>query len=225
MTCVIIDDEPLAIKVLEKYLGDMPDYRLLKTFTQPLDAATFLRKQSVDLLFLDINMPDLNGLSLLRTLDSPPLTILTTAYPEYGAESYEFDVVDYLLKPISLERFLKALGKAENRRTKAPSIGDPGTLTVKADRKIYRIPHEDIYYLQAYGDYVRIITAQQNYLPKTTLSELENRLPQPAFFRVHRTYLVNRQHVSYLEGNHLQVGEDQIPVSKAYRESVLQWIS
>jgi len=222
MTCLVIDDEPLAIKILEKYLQDQPDWTLVKTFSDPMAGLHFLRKQTVDLLFLDINMPDLSGLHLLRTLPHPPLTILTTAYPEYAVESYEFEVVDYLLKPFSLPRFLQALQKAESRLQ--PTPGHDQFLSVRADRKLHRLPHEDIYVLQAFGDYVKINTREGTLAPKTTLSELEQRLPGPPFMRVHRAWIVNRNYVEYLEGNQVMVQQTAVPVSKAYREEVVRWL-
>jgi len=222
MTCLVIDDEPLAIKILEKYLQDQPDWALVNTFTDPMAGLHFLRKQAVDLLFLDINMPELTGLNLLRTLPDPPLTILTTAYPEYAVESYEFEVVDYLLKPFSLPRFLQALQKAESRIQSAPTPEQ--FLSVRADRKLHRLPYADIYMLQAFGDYVKINTREGILVPKATLSELEERLPVPPFMRVHRAWIVNRHYVDYLEGNQVMVQQTAVPVSKAYREEVVRWL-
>ena len=182
----------------------------------------FLRKQPVDLLFLDINMPDLTGMNLLRTLPDPPLTVLTTAYPEYALESYEFEVADYLLKPFSLPRFLQALQKAESR-IQAKSTTEQ-FLSVRADRKLHRLPYEDIFVLQAFGDYVKIFTRDGTLAPKATLSELEQRLPVPPFMRVHRAWIVNRHYVDYLEGNQVMVQQTAVPVSKAYREEVVRWL-
>lgn len=222
MTCLVIDDEPLAIKILEKYLRDQPDWELVNTFTNPLAGLHFLRKQAVDLLFLDINMPDLTGLNLLRTLSHQPLTVLTTAYSEYAVESYEFEVVDYLLKPFSLPRFLQALQKAESRLQTQPMQNQ--FLSVRADRKLHRLPYEDIYALQAFGDYVKINTREGTLAPKATLSELEQRLPSPPFMRVHRAWIVNRHYVEYLEGNQVMVQQTAVPVSKAFREEVVRWL-
>lgn len=222
MTCIAIDDEPLAIKVLEKYLNPLTDWSLVATFTDPLEGMQHLQKHPIDLLFLDIQMPELSGIGLLKTLHQPPLTVLTTAFPDYAVESYELDVVDYLLKPFSLERLLQSLQKVKTRLYE--TTNEQPFLSIKADRKIYRIPTSDVLYLQAFGDYVKIITPNGQYVPKTTLSELENRLPSPPFIRVHRAFLVNRVHLEYLEGNQVFIRGQSIPVSKAYREEIIQWL-
>ena len=223
MTCLLIDDEPLALKVLEKYLAELPDWEIVGTFTQPTAALAFLRKQPVDVLFLDINMPDLSELNLVRALPTPPLVILTTAYPEYAVESYELDVVDYLLKPFALERFLQATARAEKRCQEAGDTGEPVVL-LRADRRVHRVPIAQISHVQAYGDYLRVYTTEGQLLPKMTLTELEELLPAPTFKRVHRTWLVNRSYVAYLEGNHLMVNDELIPISKSHRAAVMEWV-
>lgn len=222
MTCVVIDDEQLAIKVLEKYLTPLPDWHLTASFTEPLEGLSYLQNHPIDLLFLDIQMPALTGISLLKALTNPPPTILTTAYPEYAVESYELEVVDYLLKPFSLERVLQSLQKVKSRVSVLTKEQD--FLSIKADRKIFRIPIQDILVMQAFGDYVKIITQQGQFVPKTTLSDLEKRLPIPPFMRVHRTWIVNRSKIEFMEGNQLFLGKHSIPVSKAYRDQVLQWL-
>lgn len=228
LTCLVVDDEPLALRVLEKYIGSTPFLELRASFTNPLEAMAFLQGQAVDLLFLDINMPELSGLSLVRALAQPPAVIFTTAYPEFAVEGFELDAADYLVKPFSRERFLKAVAKAslliEARRApgSAPSEKNAADhLLVRADRKLYRVRFEHIRYLQAYGDYVKIATSEQTLAPKEKLSTLEQQLPTALFQRVHRSFIVNLDQIEYLEGNHLRVAGQLIPVAAGYREELM----
>ena len=226
INCLIIDDEPLAINILERYISEVPYMHTVGSFDNPLEALRFLQRESVDLIFLDIHMPELSGIKLAKALPEPPLLIFTTAYPEYAVEGFELDATDYLVKPFSRERFLKAVQKAGKQLgQEQPSHADPGFLTLKADRKIFRIAHEDILFAQAYGDYVKLQTSSQQLTPKITLARLLQQLPQEQFLRVHRSYLIAWQKVSYMEGNQLKIGETLIPVGQQYREAVLQRFS
>lgn len=218
MNCIIIDDEPLAIKVIEKYLEQVSDVDCLTTFDDPLKALQFLSQYPVDLLFLDINMPDLTGLGLLRLLKQDVMVIFTTAYAEYAVESYEYQAVDYLLKPFGLDRFLLAIEKARTRHSDSP-ISDE-VLILKADRKIYRIPYADLLFLEAYGDYVKVHTNEQIIVPKIRLNQLEAALPAPLFIRTHRAFLVNTSKVGIIEGNQLSIQNHTIPVSRQHKEMV-----
>ena len=225
--CIIVDDEPLAIKVLEKYIVEVAQLQLMSTFSNPIEASAFLQSQEVDLLFLDINMPKISGISLLKTLPSPPLVIFTTAYPEYAVEGFELEALDYLLKPFSLERFVKAINKATHQleiNQKLQSIEKkelPGNLIIKADRKLYPLPFPKITYLQAYGDYVKVHTKEKTYLPKETLQNLEKRLPSEHFIRIHRSFLIALKAIQYIEGNHVTIDGQIIPIGNAYKEPLL----
>lgn len=222
ISCIIIDDEPLAIKILEKYIAAIPYLQLKQSFGNPLEAMRYLQKEPIDLIFLDINMPELSGISLVKTLLHPPLVIFTTAFPEHAVEGFELAAVDYLVKPFSKERCLKAIHKAGlqlGHSLHPPSHGNH--LTIKADKKIYRIPFEEILLCQAYGDYVKIITTDKQLLPKTTLANLSQQLPESLFLRVHRSYLVAWNKVNYLEGNQLKIGQLLVPIGQQYREAVL----
>ena len=183
-----------------------------------------MQKEQVDVIFLDINMPEINGLSLLNLVENPPMVVFTTAYPEYAVPSYEYDAVDYLLKPFSLERFLKACQKVRERYVKSSVIQEEPILNIKADRKIHRLAWRDIFYLQAYGDYVKIKTKDGWIVPKARLIELETMLPPGQYLRTHRAYIVNPTHVKLLEGNQLLISKDHIPISKSHREQVLQFL-
>lgn len=221
--CLIIDDEPLAIKVLKKYFMADTDLELLATFTDALAALDFLKHQQVDLLFLDINMPTLDGLAFLSLLEDPPMVIFTTAYAEYAVKSYEYAAVDYLLKPFGLPRFLKAIQKVKQQA--AATVTPETFFTVRADRKTYRIPYQDTLFLEAYGDYVKIHTSKEVLVPKIKLSTLQNKLPQPPFLKTHRAYIINTNKVDFLEGNQLAIEEYKVPISKSFREVVLQFLN
>lgn len=220
MRCYIVDDEPLAIRILEKYIAKSRALELLGSTTEPLEALAFLQANKVDLLFLDINMPELSGIGLARVLAKPPLLIFTTAYPEYAVKGFELEALDYLVKPIDFERFAKAIQKAAHRLEASPNE-QPTHLVVKADRRLYNIKLDDIQYLEAYGDYVKIHLTDQVIVPKETLQSIEERLPQNRFLRVHRSYLVALDKIQFLEGNLLFVGDAKIPVGQSYREALL----
>lgn len=217
-TCFIVDDEPLAIRVLEKYVSQTPTLKLLGTATSALEALNALQNQRVDLLFLDINMPALSGISLARTLVQPPLLVFTTAYPEFAVEGFELEALDYLVKPFSFERFLKAVNKTAARLDTKESTH----LVVKADRRLYHIRLERIQFMEAYGDYVKIYTDDQLIMPKETLNSIEERLPSEQFLRIHRSYLVATDRIEFMEGNLLQIGKHKIPVGQSFREILLE---
>lgn len=221
--CFLLDDEPPALRVLEKYLDGLPFVEVVGSENDPFAAMARLQTISVDLLFLDINMPGLSGVDLIRTLSRPPLVIFTTAYPEFAVEGFELEAVDYLVKPIARERFLKAVNRAFRLFSASADTESVSSdhLLIKADRKLHRAPLGDVLFLQAYGDYVKIVCKNQNFLPKETLRELAQKLPKQHFLQVHRSYIVNLHHVSYIEGNHLKVSGHTIPVSATYKSNLL----
>ncbi len=223
ITCFIIDDEPPAVKVLERYTGQYPQLKLLGSATDAIEGLQRVQESKPQLLFLDINMPKLSGISLLRSLPHPPEVIFTTAYPEYALEGFELEAVDYLLKPFSFERFLKAVNKC--RRLLNADVGreeQPAHLLLSAGRKLFRIALEDILYLEAYGDYVKVYTSQGMYLPKTTLNALEEQLPEGRFVRVHRSFLIALNQIRYIEGNQLVIAKEKLPIGRSYKEKLLR---
>lgn len=169
-------------------------------------------------------MPEIDGLSLLNILERPPMVIFTTAYPEYAVPSYDYDAVDYLLKPFSLERFLKACQKAKDRLATQAPHQEEAILNIKADRKIHRLAWSDIRYLQAYGDYVKIKTQKGWIVPKAKLQDLEALLPPGLYLRTHRAFVVNPKHIQLLEGNQLVIDEESIPISKSHKEKVHRFL-
>lgn len=226
--CYIVDDEPIAIDILVTYLQRLELYTVKGAFTNPVKAFEALRQESVDLLFLDIQMPELTGLELLKSLRRRPEVILTTAYREFALEGFELDAVDYLLKPISFDRFLKSLDKFQarigSRQTKAPGLqtndDEPAHLFVRADRKNIKVYLHEILYLESLKDYVRIVTANSKILTKETLTHFEENLPAERFLRVHRSFLVARDKISAFSADGLEIGKAAIPVGRLYKLSV-----
>jgi len=217
--CLIVDDEPSAQELLKQYVADTPQLELVDTCDDALEARERLGEEPVDLLLLDINMPKLSGIGLLRSISDPPAVILTTAYDEYALEGYELDVVDYLLKPFSFERFLKAISKVEERLNVRINGGSEYML-VKADRKTYKVNLNDILYIESMGDYVTIVTRSKRLTAYHTLKNLESELPGDRFLRIHKSYIIALPKVEYLEGNSVGIADEKIPVGTTYRERV-----
>ncbi len=224
INCIIVDDEPLSRRVIQKYLKDLPFLNLMASCSHAFEAMEVLQKEPIDLIFLDINMPRLSGINFAKTLSNPPLIIFTTAYPEFAVEGFELEAVDYLLKPFSQERFLKAVNKAskilENKQLETAS-NDPDFLLIKADKKLYKLKFEEILYLQAYGDYVKVFTPEKVLLTKERLSNLENNLPENRFQKIHRSYIVSMDAIQFLEGNQVKINDILLPVSSTYRAELL----
>lgn len=212
--CLIIEDEPVAREILRQYITDAPDLVLSGECEDAISALAFLKETEVDVLFLDVNMPKLSGISFLKSLDKAPQVILTTAYSEYALEGYELDVVDYLLKPFSFERFLKATNKLTNSNNTSPQ---DVSITVKADGKTYRINTVDILFVEAMGDYVTLHTESQKLTFNTSLKAFYDQLNDSAFVRVHKSYFVNLRKIDFVEGNQIQIGKNTIPVGNAYK--------
>ncbi len=224
INCIIVDDEPLSRRVIEKYLKDLPHLNLLASCSHAFEAMEILQKEHVDLMFLDINMPKLSGINFAKTLSNPPLIVFTTAYPEYAVEGFELEAVDYLLKPFSQERFLKAVNKVSKQLANIETLKRPNEtsfLIVKADKKLYKLNFDDILYLQAYGDYVKIFTSKKTLLTKERLSNLEASLPKNLFHKIHRSYIISLNAISFLEGNQVKINETLLPISNSNRAGLL----
>lgn len=220
--CLIIDDEPLARKILVEYLDELPDFHLVAECQDALEAQEILSNRSVDLLFLDIAMPEVSGMQLIKSLKSPPLVIFTTAYSEFAVEAFEVNAFDYLVKPINLDRFLVSINKVRKKLYHSRnSSAEDHWVNIREGRRIYHVNTDDIIYLQAYGDYVRIFLKDQTLMPKEKLMVLREQLPEN-FLQVHRSYIVNLAEIKFLEGNLLQVATYKIPVSDSYRNHLLE---
>ncbi|UHG93752.1 LytR/AlgR family response regulator transcription factor [Spirosoma oryzicola] len=222
---LIIDDEQAAHYVLQHYIGQVDQLELVGNCYDALEAINFLHRQPVDLLFLDINMPQITGLQLLQTLAHPPRVILTTAYSEFALESYEYGVVDYLLKPIEFARFLKAVDKVvatkPEEETPRANLPTPGSLVIKVDGDWVRLAYGKLLYGQSWGNYIKLFTPEQVYVTALTMSELEQRLPVDRFIRIHKSYLVSLDKVRRLSGNEVFIGETALPVGLTYRRELV----
>lgn len=227
LRCLLIDDEPAAHYVLQHYIEQVDQLTVVGDCYDALEAINFLHRQPVDLLFLDINMPQINGLQLLQTLVNPPRVILTTAYSEFALESYDYGVVDYLLKPIEFPRFLKAIDKVVTTAeadgpAATPSIVAEQSLVVKVDADWVRIAYGDLTYIQSWGNYVKLFTAQRTYLTSATMTEVERRLPSDQFMRIHKSYLVCLAKIRRMSGNEVFIGEAALPVGITYRRELIE---
>jgi len=217
--CLIIDDEPAARSILKTYIEDCPDTDVAGECHDALQARKWMNSHSADLLFVDINMPKLSGLSFIKTLKDPPQIILSTAYSEHGVDAFELGVTDYLLKPFSFERFLKAVDKVKINFENS-NINDPA-ISVKADGKLYRILFENILFIESQGDYVTLHSNDNKLTFHHSLKELLNVLPGDQFIRTHRSYIVSLAKIEYLEGNRLKIRDNYIPIGKSYKEDFL----
>ncbi|WP_245590629.1 LytR/AlgR family response regulator transcription factor [Adhaeribacter aquaticus] len=231
MNCLVVEDEPLARNLLVDYVKKVPFLTLIDACANPLSAIDILQNQPIDLLFLDIQMPEITGITLLKILQKKPLVILTTAYSEYALEGYELDVVDYLLKPITLERFLKAVDKANQRHTVAqpilsasPAENQQPFVFVKDGTKLVKIRWNDILYVEGLKDYVAIHTRQQRIVTLQRLKNLENQLPPEKFIRVHHSYIVALEGIEAIHKDKVQIGSNYIPISDSYRKLFKEFI-
>ncbi len=235
--CIIVDDEPLAQRVIEKFLEDLPNFVIVAKCSNAFEAMDGVNGNNVDLMFLDINMPKLSGLSFLKTLKNPPLVIITTAYSEYAIEGYELDVVDYLKKPFSFERFLKAVQKVQERLKKpeqsviensfseedlpievAPELSTANFIFVKANKKNYRVDIDDIYYIEALGDYIKIHTSNSVLVTYQSMKKIESILPSNIFVRIHKSYIVSVNKIKSVEGNMVEVKNEKITIGNSYKQ-------
>lgn len=231
ISALIIDDEPLAQQVVEQYAKKIDNLRITGKCNDALEARQKLQEAPVDLIFLDINMPALSGISLLRTLPHPPLVIFTTAYEEYALQSYELNAIDYLKKPFSFERFLKAFQKAEEllrlKREPAPTGSSPGTpdhIFIKSNKKTFRISFADILYIEGLGDYIKIHLKNQHLVANLTMKKMEELLPSDTFYRIHKSFIISLPQVESIEGNLVTINRKQLPVGNNYRQEFFHLI-
>lgn len=220
---IAIDDEPIALEVVKSLSAKVPFIELKACFTNAFEALDFLQKEKIDLIFLDIKMPDISGIDWLKTVPNPPMVIFTTAYSEHAVESFELDAVDYLLKPFSLARFLKAANKAnEWRRLKQTDTekqpDTAGYIFVKIGYEQVKIELDKILYVQSAGNYLHIILADQKLLTRLTMSEAEELLPAHKFTRIHRSYMVAKQKVTRLDKNSVWIQDTCLPIGAGYNE-------
>jgi DNA-binding LytR/AlgR family response regulator len=229
MNCIILDDEPLAIEVLEDYVARVPNLVCSGSFRDPLKGLSFVRTHPVDLIFLDMQMPGLTGIQFLRSLAHPPLVIFTTAYTRYAVESYDYDAVDYLLKPIEFDRFCRAVGKAYELHVQtvhgSEAVNtDKRTVVVKSGTGYHRLHTDDILYLKGTGNYVTFITTQRKILSLLSMKQACEMLPQGTFLRIHKSYIINLDRIESFEKDRVKIGDLFLPIGESFRTTVLQRI-
>ena len=226
--CLIVDDEPIARDIIKNYCGHLEHLNVVASCGNALEAKAVLQEQLVDIMFLDINMPVMDGISFVKTMRNPPQIIFTTAYKEYALDAFDLAACDYLLKPFSFDRFLVAVDKALERLPgrQAVIIKEPAPaenfIFIKTDGRIYKIYHDDLLYAEAQGNYTRIVTATGVLLPKMPFSSLEELLPGSLFLRTHRSYLINKSKIGHIEGNRVFINNTEIPIGTNYKESLLK---
>lgn len=234
LNVIIVDDEPLALDVLETFVSRVPELNLVKRCNNAFEANEAINSYQIDLIFLDIQMPQLTGIDFLKSLTHPPMVIFTTAYSNYAIEGFELDAVDYLLKPIAFERFLKAVNRAiENHRSQANPVMEESEekdyIFIKADKKLVRVKFEDIVYIEGLKDYVIIRLDTSRVITLQTMKSLEDKLPIQKFKRIHRSYIVNINKIEAIVGNMVEVMEKgqpkHLPIGKNYRDELLDMIN
>lgn len=236
LKCIIVEDEVLAQDVIRNHLARIGQMELLGVYRTAPEAQTALQDLDVDVLFLDIRLPGMSGLHFLRSLADPPLVVLTTAYAEYALESYEFNVIDYLLKPISFERFSKAVNKILDGRlyslsgtpveASGTAVGarDEDHIFIKSNSKFFRVDFSEILYVQGMKDYLKLYTPDFTLVTHHTMNEMEKTLPSRQFLRVHRSYIVATKHIRAIYGNSIELGKVTIPIGVNYKETVMELV-
>ena len=224
--CIIVDDEPMAREVMENLLKRIDNIDVLASCKNALEAFQLINSQEIDLVFLDINMPEISGLSFARSVNSKLKIIFTTAYREYAVDGFDLQAVDYLLKPISFERLLQAINKYMGERNKhtAEPVSETKTseyIFVRAERKMIKIAFDDILYIESIGDYLKIHLQDKTIVTRETMSSIEAELPVCNFFRSHRSYLVSKRHISSYTADTIEIDKWEIPISRGYRDKVM----
>jgi DNA-binding LytR/AlgR family response regulator len=228
MKCIIVDDEPLAIEILESYVSKVEQLTLTGSFRNAVSAFTFLQQHAVDLIFLDIQMPKLSGIDFLKTLKNPPRVILTTAFRDYAIEGFDLEVADYLLKPIPFERFLKAVAKVLHQPASSPLQAPAKTdaadnyVYFKVDKKMVKTRMADILYIESIKDYVKVRTADKEIVTQQKISYLEESLPREQFIRIHRSFIVNREKIDAYSATDIEIGKFHIPIGRNYKTDVMK---
>ncbi len=224
LKCVIVDDEPLARECIAGYVAKVDYLKLVGNVSNPLELTQLLNEQPADLVFLDIQTPILNGIDYLKMTPNPPMVIITTAYPSFALDGFQLDVIDYLLKPITFDRFFKAVNKANDYHNllAAPTPVQSDYFFIKCDSKYERIYFRDILYVQALENYVNIYTMKKKYLTLLNLKSVEENLDKNSFIRVHKSYIVSIDKIDAIENNDILIQSSRIPVSRNYREEVIE---
>lgn len=230
MRCLAIDDEPLALSIIETFCNKIPSVELVATAADGIAAIEILKQEQIDLIFIDINMPHMSGIEVVRMLENPPLVIFTTAYQNYALTGFELSAIDYLVKPFSFDRFFKAVMKAQKQTDLINSnIANAASATVdyimvKVDYSVVKVSLSSIKYIEGLKDYVKICTTEKNLVTKSTMKNIEERLPSSQFMRIHKSFVINLDLVNSFENNHVVIDKDHIPLGQQYKEAFLYYI-
>ena len=228
LSCIIVDDEPVARKILQEFTEQVPFLDLMGKFESAMKAEEFLKSNQPDIIFVDIEMPKVSGLQMLKRNNIESMVILTTAFPQYALDGYELDIIDYLLKPFALHRFLKAVQKAKDfydMKTHSANATPPSYIFIKSEKRIEKVELSDILYAEVLGNYMTIHTERKKIIAYLTMKSLESQLSSSDFIKIHQSFLVNRSKIESVEGNDLKVGNKSLPISRNYRESVTNLIN
>lgn len=225
--CLAVDDEPPALEVLKKFISSVHTLELATACTDAIEALNFLQSKPVDLIFLDIQMPELLGTDFIRTLKNPPKVIFTTAFRKYAIEGFELDAVDYLLKPISFDRFLRAVNKVMHTSFTGPRMDEEPAnkkqvdyISFRSDRKMIKVPLNDILYIESIKDYIKVITISGTIITKQSISSVEEMLPNDLFIRIHRSYIVSINKIESYNHELVWIAKQELPISRMYRHEV-----
>lgn len=221
--CIIVDDEPLAQEVLESYVNDMTSLSLVATCNDAYEAMQVVNEHEVDLIFLDVNMPKLSGMSFAKSLHNAPEIIFVTAYPEYAVEGFEVEAVDYLLKPFSADRFLSAVNKVIAKINSQKTKEEQSHFMVKADKKLHRVPLNEINYFQAIGDFVKVFTVNGVLITSENLKQIERELKPFGFLRIHKSYIVPINKIQFIEGNRVKLEGEMLPIGLTYKDALMKF--
>lgn len=223
--CVLIDDEPLAVKVLQNYFANFPDFEIVGSFNNSLEALDFINNNTIDAVFLDINMPMMTGFELISLIENKTKVIITTAFREFAAESYDLDVLDYLVKPIPLPRFIKCINKITTEfnlknNIKVETTKGDSHIFIKVDKKMMKINIEEILFVEGMKEYIKVVTPDKTYITHKSLTSLSEELPADRFLRIHKSYVIALNKVKSIEGNRIQIQSYTIPIGRNYSKEV-----
>lgn len=229
---LIVDDEPLAQDVIKQYAQRLPDLRIVATCNEAICAHKALQENDVDLIFLDINMPKLSGISFLRNLKNPPLVIFTTAYSEYALEGFELNAIDYLKKPFSFERFCKAYYRAEeqfilkeNAKNNTSNSTESNFLFIRSNKKTFKVNFDDIMFIEGLGDYIKIHTTDDKLVTNLSMKKIISLLPDKQFYRIHKSFIISLENIESLEGNMVSIQGNKLPIGNSYRQDFAAFIN
>ena len=225
---IIVDDEPLARNVIIEYARKLPSLTIIGECNDAISAHNVMQKNQVDLIFLDINMPKLNGIEFLKTLKNPPLVVLTTAYSEFAMDGFELNVTDYLKKPFSFERFCKAFFRAEELISLKHSANNPiqidkpnSFIFIKSDKKTIKIELSDLYYIEGLGDYIKLYLSDKKIVTNLSMKKIENLLPSEHFYRIHKSFIISLNKIESIEGNIVKINNTKLPIGNSFRQDFM----